>query len=540
MKYILYARKSTEQEERQAMSIPAQISELLRMAGNLEITIDKTYTESMSAKKAGRPIFNEMLEYIGKQKDCVVLAWKVDRLTRNIFDGARIIELLENGSIKEIRTIDKVIMNNPSDKFMLVMDFGVGKKYSDDLSDNVKRGNRKKLEDKGWPGFAPLGYLNNKADKTIFVDTLRAPFIQKMFELYATGGYSTQDITDILYNQGFRSRGGKKVYKSKIHHMLTNPFYYGMMVRHGKYYAGSHEQVISKQVFDDAQNVLSGVAHSKKQKLFFPYRGFLRCRSCGCALTATIKKGHHYYYCTNGKGQCEEHKSYLRSEYLDGIVADTFDNIHFDEQIIEMAYLASKEKIKHNENYQDNAQENITRQLESITKRQSKLLDNQLGELITDEVYGAKTKELNNQEIALKQQLQKISKASHNGSATLELTKKVFLTASQAKKDFLNAENDKKRNVLEKLLWNLQIQDKEIAEVSYKMPYEALKNHPKNGDFSTMLEGRDSNPRCKDQNLVPYHLATLQCFLALFLSYIKLTKKSIKRWWISNQASFSN
>ncbi len=115
--------------------------------------------------------------------------------------------------------------------------------------------------------------------------------------------------------------------------------------------------------------------------------------------------------------------------------------------------------------------------------------------MITDEVYGAKTKELNNQEIALKQQLQKISKTFNNGYDTLELTKNVFLEANRAKNDFLNADNDKKRKVLEKLLWNLEIQDKEIAQVSYKMPYEALKNHPKNGDFSNLLGRKDSDLR---------------------------------------------
>ncbi len=487
MKYILYARKSTEQEERQAMSIESQENELLRMAEKLGFRIDKTYKESMSAKKIGRPVFSEMLEYIRKQKDCVLLAWKVDRLTRNIFDGASIIELLENGNIKEIRTIDKVIVNNPIDKFMLAIDFGVGKKYSDDLSVNVKRGNRAKLEKGGWPCMAPLGYLNNKADKTIIIDPLRAPFIRKMFELYITGSYSIKDIVNILYEQGFRSRTGFKIHKNQIHKILCNPFYYGIMVRDGKYYAGSHEQVITKQAFDDAQNVLFGKTHSKKQKHFFPLRGFLRCRSCGCALTASIHKGHHYYYCTNGKGHCEEHKKYLRSEYLEGVVATAFDEIHFDEELIELAYLASKEKIENNKSYKDNAEENILKQLESIARKQSKLLDNQLAELITDEVYRAKTKELNNQKIAFEQQLQKIRKTSDRGFNTLELTKKVFLTANKAKNDFINAVDSKKRNILEKLLWNLEIEDKEIAHASFKMPYEILKKSPKNGDFSIML-----------------------------------------------------
>ncbi len=495
MKYILYARKSTEQEDRQAMSIPAQISELSRMAEKSGLKIDKIYEEQMSAKKIGRPVFNEMLEFISKQKDCVVLAWKPDRLSRNVIDGGRVIELLENGNIKEIRTIDKIIMNNPMDIFMLLIDFGVGKKYSDDLSVNVKRGNRAKLESGGWPSMAPLGYLNNKGLGTISIDEIRAPFIRKMFELYISGSHSLKDIANILYAQGFRSRTGFKVHKNQIHKILRNPFYYGIMVRDGKYYPGSHEQVISKQIFDDAQNILFGKTHSKKQKLFFPYRGFLRCRSCGCALTASVKKGHQYYYCTNGKGLCEEHKKYMRSEYLEGIVATVFDEIHFNEEIIEIAYEAKKEKMKNNENYKDNAKENIARQLESIAKKQSRLLDNQLAELITDEVYGAKIKELNNQEIALKQQLQKIDKSNNTSFDTLEQTKEVFLSASRAKKEFLEAENFKKRKVLEKLLWNLEIEDREIAYASYKMPYEAMKKSPKNGDFSNMLGRKDSNLR---------------------------------------------
>jgi DNA invertase Pin-like site-specific DNA recombinase len=495
MKYILYARKSTEQEERQAMSIESQENELLRMSEKFGIKIDKTYKESMSAKKAGRPIFNEMVEYIEKQKDCIVLAWKVDRLTRNIPDGGKIIELLEKGNIKEIRTIDKVIMDNPSDKFMLVMDFGVGKKYSDDLSVNVKRGNRAKMEKGGWPGIAPLGYLNDKANRSILVDTLRAPFIQKMFDLYNTGTHSLQEVANILYEQGFRTRQGRRVYKSKIHIMLSNPFYHGIMVREGKYYEGSHEPVISKQVFDTAQDVLFGKIRSQRHKHFFTFRGLLRCRSCGCALTASIHKGHSYYYCTNGKGLCVEHKAYMRSQYLEGIVATELKNIRFREEMIEMAYVASKKKMEKGKNFKNNVKENIIRQLESIAVKQSKLLDNQLSDLITDEVYKSKIKELNNQEIALKQQLKKVEKSSGGGYDTLEQTKEIFLTASKAKKEFINAKEETQREVLGKVLWNLEIKDKKIAQVSYKMPYQAFADTPKKDDFATMLERRDSNPR---------------------------------------------
>ena len=495
MKYILYARKSTEQEERQAMSIDSQISELLRMSERFGFTIDKTYRESMSAKKAGRPIFNEMLEYIEKQKDCIVLAWKVDRLTRNISDGARITELLESGNIKEIRTIDKVIMDNPSDKFMLIMDFGVGKKYSDDLSVNVKRGNRAKLEKGGLPGVAPFGYLNDKLNKTVYVDEDRVDYIRKAFDLYSTGSYSVREIADILYASGMRTKGGHKYHKSKIHTMLSNPFYAGLIRRNGKLYQGCHEQVVSQQVFENTQTALFGRTHSKKQKLFFHLRGKIRCGHCGCAFTATRKKGHDYYHCTNGKGGCREHEHSLRGEVLDGVVATVLEDIQFRPEMIEMAYLASKEKTNLNENYRQSSLDNITKQLEFVTKKRSKLLDSHLTDLITNDVYESKMKELGNEETSLKQQFKQVENKFKTSVSTLEPTKEVFLSANRAKNDFLNSQNDKKREVLENLLWNLEIKDQVLANVSYKMPYAILKKSPKNGDFSQMLGRRDSNPR---------------------------------------------
>ncbi len=495
MKYILYARKSTESDDRQAMSIESQEIELLKMAGSLGFRIDKTYKESMSAKQVGRPIFDEMLRYIGQKKDCIVFAWKVDRLTRNIFDGAKIIELLEKGNIREIRTIDKIIVDNPIDKFMLSIDFGVGKKYSDDLSVNVKRGNKTKLEKGGWPGVAPIGYLNDKLDKTIIIDEERAPYIREAFDLYATGAYSVMEIATILYESGLRTRAGRKVHKSKIHKILTNPFYTGLMLRQGKLYQGCHEPEVSHQAFEKVQDVLFRRIPTKRKTLFFPFRGYLKCGVCGCAHTASRKKGHDYYYCTNGRGLCGEHTSYMRAEDVAAIVATQLGEIRFDEELIESAYLANKEKGERTEIYQETSRETILKGLEFISKKESKLLDSHLSDLITTEVYEAKMKELHNERETLHSQLRKIGQKTREGLSTLEQIKEVFLTASKAKKDFLDAEDEQKSKVLEKVLWNLEIKEKVMASASFKMPYEALKKSPKNGDFSQMLGRKGSNLR---------------------------------------------
>ncbi|HLM84296.1 MAG TPA: recombinase family protein [Candidatus Bathyarchaeia archaeon] len=486
MKYILYARKSSESEDRQALSIDSQISELLKLAEREDRKVDNIFKESMSAKKMGRPIFNEMLEYISKQKDCVILSWKVDRLTRNIFDGAKIIELLENGNIKEIRTIDKVIMDNPTDKFMLSIDFGVGKKYSDDLSVNVKRGNRAKLEKGEWPSLAPFGYLNEKINKTIIPDPERAKFVSRIFQLYVLGTRSLEVIANILYKEGLRTESGGKVGKSTIHRVLVNPFYYGVMLRDGKYYQGKHETIITKQLFDQAQDILLGKNHSKKQKHFFPYRGFMTCASCGCALTADKKKGHTYYYCTNGKGKCEQHKKYLRSEEIDKLIANALGNLKFDSKLIQISYLAAKEKLAMRKDNLEDIIGTIEKQLKTNAERQSKLLDRHLDNLVSEDAYKAKLKELEKDKIDLENELKRIQK-SGKGNFTFEPVKSVFLAGNKAKKDFLKAKDDGKRHLLEILFSNLSMESGNLASISFKMPYQLLANAPKNGDFNAML-----------------------------------------------------
>jgi hypothetical protein len=269
--------------------------------------------------------------------------------------------------------------------------------------------------------------------------------------------------------------------------MLSNPFYIGLIRRSGKLYQGSHEQVVSQQTFENTQTALFGRTHSKKQKLFFHLRGKLRCGHCGCAFTASRHKSHDYYYCTNGRGSCEAHKNYLRSEILDGVVATVLEEIQFRPEMIEMAYQASKEKTNLNEDYRQSSLDNIAKQLEFVTKKRAKLLDSHLTDLITNDVYESKIKELGNEETSLKSQFKKVENTFNKRILTLEPTKNIFLQANEAKKEFLNSENYKKREVLENLLWNLEIKDQVLANVSYKMPYEALAKTPKNGGFCTKL-----------------------------------------------------
>src|SRR3989344_5201525 len=292
MKYIIYCRKSIEAEDRQVLSLESQEKELVDIAERNNLNVVKVFHESMSAKSVGRPIFNQMMKMVLSGKADGILCWKLDRLARNFIDGGQIIDSLQRGIIKEIRTHESIHYPNETG-FILAMQFGMANQYSRDLSTNVKRGNRAKLERGGWPNHAPYGYLNDRATKTVLVDNNSAHHIKRIFELYGSGGHHLREVAKILYEEGFRTHTGKMIRSGYVHRIIKNPFYYGMMLREGKLYEGKHQPIITKNLFDQAQDVLSGKLHPREQTLFFHLRGILKCSNLWCMLSASRKKGHH-------------------------------------------------------------------------------------------------------------------------------------------------------------------------------------------------------------------------------------------------------
>ncbi|PIT88831.1 MAG: hypothetical protein COU29_00370 [Candidatus Magasanikbacteria bacterium CG10_big_fil_rev_8_21_14_0_10_36_32] len=378
---------------------------------------------------------------------------------------------------------------------MMSLDFGMAKKYVDDLSVNTKRGIRTKLEKGEWPNAAPLGYLNDKINKKIIIDLQKGHYITELFNLYATGGYSIKEITNLIYQKGFRTRPGKKVTKSVIHRILTNRLYYGIMERDGKFYPANHEPLITKEIFNRAGEVLSGKNNIRKQKHDFPHRGFMKCNVCGCALTGTIKKGHIYYYCTNGKGKCEEHKKYLRSEKIDEMIMEIFENLSFDKELVEIMYSAAKEKSEGNKSGAEQIINTLKEQLKIARIKQERLLDSYLNGLTPEDVYKAKMEGLKRCQVETEMQLKQTETNKDNHCDTLELTKQVFLFPNLAKKEFLNKDNFGKRKIIENLLWNLNIENQNLATYKLKEPFQIMAGAPKTHSFNDMLRGWDSNPR---------------------------------------------
>ena len=504
MKYIIYCRKSTDSEDRQVMSLESQESEMLQIAKKNNLEVLEILHESKSAKSLGRPVFSKMMSMIQKGKAQGIICWKLDRLARNFIDGGLIIDSLQKGIIKEIRTYESVHFPNET-VFLLAMQFGMANQYSRDLSTNVKRGNRAKLEKGEWPNHVPLGYLNDTVTKTAKIDKKFAPYVVRAYQLYLTGGYTLPQISEILYNEGLRTKTGGMCRSNQIHRFFINRFYCGMMERDGKVYNGNHKAIISISQFNEAQDILHNRQHPHPKKYFYSAQGFLKCDNCGCALTVDTRKGHQYYYCTNGKGNCEEHKAYMRSEYVDEILSEMFKVLAFDKEIIEISYQAYKELNTQKADYVDTSKDNLLNELKGLSEKESLLVDSYTSQVLRKDLYEQKMLDIENRRTELNKQLKETELKGAVSESALEQIKKVFLDGNTASEKYLTLNDYEKRKMLEKLLSNATFKSKNIVNYQFKKLFSPMANTPKNCDLPTLLRGLGSNQDSMLQRHVAYH-----------------------------------
>lgn len=350
-KYFLYARKSTESEDRQVLSIESQIDELKRIARRDGLDIVEVLFESRSAKTLGRPIFNEMLDRVTRGEARGILCWKLDRLARNFIDGGKIIELLQQGVIEHIRSFERDYY--PEDNVLLMsVEFGQANQFSRDLAVNVSRGMRKKAEMGWYPSRPPLGYLNSKINgkgsNDIFKDSKRFDLVRKGWDFMLTGQYTAPRLLEIMSNEwGLTTRRGHKMSKSNIYELFTNPFYYGMYEfpkKSGNWYRGSHESMITEEEYDKVQIILGKKGKPRPKSYVFTFAGTMKC-ACGLSITAEEKRKrqkngtvHHYvyYHCTRKRTpKCVE--GVVEEGRIKGVIAKELSELKIPDEFHQWA-----------------------------------------------------------------------------------------------------------------------------------------------------------------------------------------------------------
>ena len=380
---LIYVRVSSKEQEKEGFSIPAQKKFLKEYAIKKGLRIIDIYEEAETAKKAGRTQFRKMIERIKNDKSIKnILVEKTDRLYRNFHDyvGLDYKEL----DIRVHLVKENEILSSSSNSNTLLhhgIKVVLAKHYVDNLSEEVIKGQKQKIEEGGWPGKAPIGYMNKFEGHSVVINHLTAPIVKKAFELSASGNYSLNKLRKTLYELGLRStRKGKVLSKEQMRRTLKNPFYYGNFEWKGILYKGRHEPLISKVVFDKVQEVMGFIQKPRVSKLQFNYSGVLTCGHCKCSITAEKKKGKYiYYHCTNGKGTCDK-VVYLQEQKLDESFVYALSRISIPEETVKWTKESLVESYKEEKEFRE-------AQINALNTRYSKL-DQYIAKSYMDKLEG--------------------------------------------------------------------------------------------------------------------------------------------------------
>lgn len=460
MRYFIYCRKSSESEERQILSIDAQRDEMLRVAERHGFDVLAVLEEAMSARKPGRPVFNAMLERIKNGEAGGVLCWKPDRLARNPFDGGAVLWAMETHGLV-IATPSQIFRENEDNKILLYIEFGMAEKYVKDLSKNVKRGNRAKLERGGWPSTAPPGYLNDRLAKTVVRDPQRFHLIRQVWDLLLSDRHSGAEILRWLHSAGYRTRRGYRMARTSLYKLFVNPFYYGLLVSTQGTFTGTHEPMVTEREFSRAQEILGSRGRPRPKRHSFPYTGLMRCGDCSCAITAENKVNRYgtrytYYRCTR-KRPCRQKA--IEEDVLEAQIAHYLAQLLLPPSVFawvlsELEGAAEKDKAERSETVARliGAVSSTERELTALTRMRAR-------GLITDAEFMSQRGELQQELARARSSLSAVG----DPEGVSQTAAQCFTFAVRAHDWFLAGAPETRRAVVEAVGSHLVVRDKKLS-----------------------------------------------------------------------------
>jgi site-specific DNA recombinase len=296
--YFAYIRVSTVKQGEHGSSLQEQRSAIEAYAARHGLAIAEWFEERETAAKLGRTKFNKMIGRLGRREAAGVVIHKIDRSARNLRDWARLGDLMDKGI--DVRFAHESLdLGSRGGRLAADIQAVVAADYVRNLRDEVRKGFNGRLAQGLYPLPAPLGYRDMGAGKAKEIDPIAGPLVRKAFEMYATGRYTVDELRVEMTARGLRNKRGTPISLNSLWYVLRNPFYVGLIhiARTGSTYDGAHEPLVSKQVFDRAQAVMSGRAYVRGGKHDFAFSRLIKCDGCGRSLIGELQKGRAYYRC---------------------------------------------------------------------------------------------------------------------------------------------------------------------------------------------------------------------------------------------------
>ncbi len=486
-KAVIYARVSSKDQEVEGFSIPAQLKLLNEYANKHGHLVIQEFFDVDTGKKVARKAFTAMIKLLKDDRTIQhILVEKTDRLTRNFTSYVQIDNLIDNIGLQVHLVKENSIMTKDSrsnEKFIFGIKVLVAKNFSDNLSEEVKKGMLEKASQGMYPSGAPYGYMNvrepGKRKGRIEVDPKAAPFVKKLFELYATGEYSLLRLRQKMIADGMVYRNGKNFYTSTIELILKNEFYTGVFYwADRKYENALHDPIVSKELFRRVQNVLANPYKSKSRKGLFPYTNLIRCGICGCRFTAVIKKEKYiYYHCTGAKGKCPQ--DYLKQEMIEAQFLLLFKSLYITDEVQAIILQSIRDSMKDKIEYHNAMVEQLTQQIKRLQNRLDQAYLDKLDGKIGEEFWYSKAQEWSGEKENLSIKLLAFQRAD---TLYLENTNFILELAKNAAQRFESGSVEGKRRVIDTITGNCVYKDGNL-DVELKSVFSMIVSTEKTGNW---------------------------------------------------------
>lgn len=495
-RYFIYARKSSEGRDRQMLSIESQLSELSRIVERDNLCVAHTYKESKSAHVANnRPVFNEMIKRIRKGEANGIIAWHVNRITRNPFETGIVQQMLQDGQITSIVTPGRHFRTEDNALFFSI-EASEANQYSRDLSTNVKRGLNQKYQMGQPPSIAPLGFLNTKLNirgaNKVIVDPERWSIVRKGFEMILSGAYTVAQALDVLNNEyGLRTkpgevRGGRPLSKSGFYRMLTDPFYYGYFYRKGILYKGAYKPVITVEEFDQIQVILGRNGRPRPKRHEFAFTGLITCGVCGSAITGSEKqkilkstgelKSYTLYHCTHrkkGAAECPE-RAFIPAKLIEQQIISELETYEIKPLFKEWAMRVIRENANDEFDVQKSIIDEQAKQEARLLQELDSLVDLRIAGSISEEKYLEKKAQREEQLIRVRSAITSLSDRNGNW---VELFEKKLTFVENLVTRFVTTDVHTKKKICYDFGWNWVLKEKKlfISKQEWLEPFRKCK-----------------------------------------------------------------
>ena len=497
MKCVLFCRVSSKEQEDTGYSLPSQEKLLKSYADKHSFIASKIFSISESANgKKQRETFDEMMNYVQENNIKIIICEKVDRLTRNFKDAVTIDEWLEKDEEREVHLVKDSLILHKNSRSQEKLNWGIrilfAKNYIDNLSEEVKKGYKEKVE-QGWmPHTPPIGYktVGDKGHKIHIIDEIKAPFIKKMFELYGTGNYSIETLGKAIYKIGLTSKSNRELSHSKNHEILTNPFYCGKFKWGNQIHQGKQEPIISKELFNRVQDLLNGRHTQKQSKRNFLYQGVIKCLECGGSITWELHKSIIYGHCTHFK-PCSQ-KTWVKNYQIDNQILKAINKLKIkNHKIAYWIYKALKESHKDEIEFRASQVTELNRRLQLIQNRLDIVYEDKLDGKVSSEFYDTKSKQYTIEKESILASLDNLSKTN---TKYYEQGVNLFELAQKSSDCYKKGNNKQKREFIRLVFSSLKLKGNKLFYF-YTKPFELLSQAVKTTNCSKVL----NNPKISDK-----------------------------------------